>query len=195
MLDNIFCGWKWPTHRWQNLKLEVSQNYINDLYYTMHVLKCEMVSCNNALYKLTFWRRRKTAPRYLSPNDLMLHIWWVCGDPRRPENKGDAGGGFMPMLMREFYFVLWKKSNGMEFKSTNGHKDGACIEWEKEFGCVCMHCDAAVLQWNFKEFIHLTVSFATFFFSGYPVDTFLFNFSIFFDPPSSWTCLISVTWK
>lgn len=40
--------------------------------------------------------------------------------------------------------------------------------------------DAVGLQWNFKECIHLNMSFATFFPPGYPVDAFVFR--IFLNP-------------
>lgn len=48
-------------------------------------------------------------------------------NPGRPENRGDAGGGFVPIPMKEIYFVC-EKSNGTELKCTNRQKYGTCME-------------------------------------------------------------------
>lgn len=99
--------------------IQLSQTYTNDLYNTVCVFKCKIFTCNNIPYKWTFWRRRKMVNSqipglwYLGLNDITLYIWyvrwWVCGVLARPENRGVADGCFMPMHMREFYFVLWKQ--------------------------------------------------------------------------------------
>lgn len=89
--------------------------------------------------------------------------------------------GALCQSLQENFILCCEKSNGMEHKCRNGQEYGDCVEWGEELGCVYVHCDALVLQWNFKEFIHLNVGFAAFPPpSGYPGDAFCF--SIFSDP-------------
>lgn len=81
------------------------------------VFKCKIFTCNNTLYKPTFWRRAGNSQTpviwYLGLKDITLYIWdvrwWIYGVLVRPENRGICRWVFYANAYKRFLVCAVKK--------------------------------------------------------------------------------------
>lgn len=95
-------------------KTEISPTYRNDLYYTVHLLKCKMFSCNNTLYKSTFWRRRRAINSQVSQPKWphiahLVHQMVSLWSSRKAWEQGRCRWGLYARAYERILFCVVKK--------------------------------------------------------------------------------------